>query len=796
MIKFRPILRVLFTFIVLFGISFGFNPVQKTQAQTPTVHINSCQTLNQANTNYILDNDVQSAGTCFRIIAPGISLDLGGHTVTYNNQQGDISCGAYDSSGITHSCAYGVTIGDDGHWLNVNSDSYIKILNGSIVQGNGTGTYSHAILGRYTNLNNLEVGSVNITVHTDDSSAIKLDGSTGSNIHDNTITSNITYIHNRHAYDGYAMHLYPINANIYNNKIMGGQGGIFVGGSGAGNINIYSNDISHRALDTNGYGIMISNYGSQPIHDVKAYNNNIHTTDGCGIEIDGNYYNIEIYSNNINVQMGPKFINNGFGYALTAWGIKGRQGNQDVTGLGRMRVHDNIIVSTTKDGQVQDAAGIGIYDSGSNLNNEYYNNIITVSTDGSLVPIENPKPRIAAGIKNAGDRIGGSCCTGDIVSDSGTRISNNTITSNNYNIWLATEDGVGQNNLAWTSNTLIKGANPINYHTLRMGFWIQATQGHIFLDTKTLNGADIDDLEIAGDPGAPYSLYVKWYLDVLVKNASGQAIPGASVSAAATGGGAESPSVTTDANGRARLELTQYYRYGNTYPPTSNYTNYTPHNLTVSAAGYSPKNSSTTMDTSKEMAVVLGGTDGPVISNVVANVDQNAKTATITWSTDQSVASSVDYGLDTNYGTNKSGGTGTGHSATLTSLTSPATYHFRITAGTNQGVDHTFFLLAQLTQGLTLIKSADKTQVQSGQTITYTINYTTNQSTNNVVVTDPIPAGALYVSGSGKLNGIAKTDAADSDEFSLVGSVPTWNLGNLLSGATGNVSFQVRVNQI
>ena len=97
--------------------------------------------------------------------------------------------------------------------------------------------------------------------------------------------------------------------------------------------------------------------------------------------------------------------------------------------------------------------------------------------------------------------------------------------------------------------------------------------------------------------------------------------------------------------------------------------------------------------------------------------------------------------------------------------------------------------------GLTLQKLADKTQVRSGDIITYTINYTNGtQQSNNVKIEDPIPIGTSYVAGSAKLNGVAKTDAADSDEFSLIGSVPTWSLGNLLSNAAGYVSFQVRVN--
>jgi hypothetical protein len=41
--------------------------------------------LDQATTRYVLETDVQADGTAFVIAAAGVTLDLNGHTVTYNN---------------------------------------------------------------------------------------------------------------------------------------------------------------------------------------------------------------------------------------------------------------------------------------------------------------------------------------------------------------------------------------------------------------------------------------------------------------------------------------------------------------------------------------------------------------------------------------------------------------------------------------------------------------------------------------------------------------------------------------
>jgi hypothetical protein len=58
-------------------------PVPLVFAQT--AYVASCGNLNQANTTYILNNDVSSQGTCITITADGITLDLNGHIVTYDN---------------------------------------------------------------------------------------------------------------------------------------------------------------------------------------------------------------------------------------------------------------------------------------------------------------------------------------------------------------------------------------------------------------------------------------------------------------------------------------------------------------------------------------------------------------------------------------------------------------------------------------------------------------------------------------------------------------------------------------
>ncbi|MRR55633.1 MAG: hypothetical protein EG822_14190 [Deltaproteobacteria bacterium] len=67
------------------------NISEKSLAYTVSTPVNSlvpvsaCGYLDKANTTYVLQNDVSSAGTCFAVIAQNVVLDLNGHTVTYDN---------------------------------------------------------------------------------------------------------------------------------------------------------------------------------------------------------------------------------------------------------------------------------------------------------------------------------------------------------------------------------------------------------------------------------------------------------------------------------------------------------------------------------------------------------------------------------------------------------------------------------------------------------------------------------------------------------------------------------------
>jgi uncharacterized repeat protein (TIGR01451 family) len=100
----------------------------------------------------------------------------------------------------------------------------------------------------------------------------------------------------------------------------------------------------------------------------------------------------------------------------------------------------------------------------------------------------------------------------------------------------------------------------------------------------------------------------------------------------------------------------------------------------------------------------------------------------------------------------------------------------------------------------TVTDRAGGNQPASGATVHYTLSVSTAGAGTafGVIVTDPVPAGTTYTSGTLRLNGTLLSDAADSDAGNVGGTAPgivTVRLGDVSSASPAQlITFDVKID--
>ncbi len=502
--------------------------------------ISNCGTLSTSNQIYVLKNDVSSSGTCFTIDGNNISLDLNGHTVTYGTSLQNAS-NEYEYAGIKN--------------YRYNRRN-IKIYNGKIVQATNGGKISPAV---WINAPNTEVRNLNIDVNGGDASGIFCDFCpTGVDIHHNEINNTSTLVDWRHNVQASinAPRSYG-NLKIYDNKITGGpQAGIFVSTYNQANnqgYKIYNNHISHDERYSNGFGIHL--YGSwfddvsnETGETAEIYNNTITPNygRGIGIELSPQGSDIKVYQNTIDSKSRNKSLQ-----------------------AGNIIEYDPYWVYGIK---IEDSYGVSVYQNNvkvraNSTTGHAYAIDVTLPTNSNTKIYSNTFEAVTTiSSKNA-------CVLRPTQSESENkaRISNNRFVSNNKIIYIDANGGFGTN---YESNTFVKGINPIDFRILYFANTDYGAGDYIFIDPKFENGATFSNTYFSSNIQTA-NFKVKWYLNIEIKDKNVDPISGVTVLS-----NKESTPWLTDANGRARLELSEYER------TKTNITYFNPHQITLSKSGY------------------------------------------------------------------------------------------------------------------------------------------------------------------------------------------------------------------
>lgn len=190
----------------------------------PPIIPSVCETITTPNVYYTLDNNVESAGTCFTINAINVTLDCQGHTINYSTGSGTIVNGVKVQA------------------------NYTTIKNCKVTEATGAGNSNNGI--------NIDASSFNTTVE-NNTIIVWSVASSGvaysswavviSNNIINASTEGISVL-------GY-------NSSVYRNNMTVNSTGISISNAGYTNNNIYENNIYAKT-----YGM-----------DIKGYNNTIYS---------------------------------------------------------------------------------------------------------------------------------------------------------------------------------------------------------------------------------------------------------------------------------------------------------------------------------------------------------------------------------------------------------------------------------------------------------------------------------------------------------------------------------------
>lgn len=212
--------------------------------------LSACGTLSTTNAFYQLTADLSASGSCLLIAANGVSINLNGHTITYQTGgSGSTGCvfGVYaapsfDSFWNTGQCA-------NGNATSSTANAF-SVFNGTITQGsclggpdNFAGTSSGEfmgsdpiLVGQFNASNASNVSIFNLQFNTCAGSTQSIYSrqiSNGWTIHDTNTTSKVVEVQSRSNYQHMGIALCnncqnagnTTGATIYNNSISGGAGG-------------------------------------------------------------------------------------------------------------------------------------------------------------------------------------------------------------------------------------------------------------------------------------------------------------------------------------------------------------------------------------------------------------------------------------------------------------------------------------------------------------------------------------------------------------------------------------------
>jgi len=497
--------------------------------------------LDRANATYVLTEDITSDGTAIFLAAPGVTLDLNGHTVTYDDKKDTSQQGA---------------CGIRGHKRRGLRLSKLKVLNGTIKRGKGKSTTRRIYEDLYGPMffyGPREMEIAGVTVDYDGEQVIALlwiNNGDRNDVHHNVFLDRATRLINRHVGLDIVAARFD-NSRVHHNLVKRTRHrGLRCGGT---NTELYSNEVYIDSWATNSYGLWVGD-------DAVGHHNRVF---GSGFHPIGlmlgyiNAKNRKYHSNYIQMQ------------AVARTDIVDRwRGGQGGGGGGSVGMSG-----------VTPAVGLRLQ-KGPQENIEFTGNVVVCKAWGEKALTRGMFLVPTSGVRNVtikdnvvklvveDDKADGWAVAGLGARGENITLEGNTIISNICNVRFGDPYSVG-GTYRFVSNRFVRiGGNP-RYKTVRIGDRKGPTSGHVFLDSRFEGGAGFDEVSFEGRGERDFT--VQWTLTVRTE-------PGAHVTITDKDG-KEVFSGNADTKGRVSAALSQYLVNPN------GKTSFTPHTVKVEKGG-------------------------------------------------------------------------------------------------------------------------------------------------------------------------------------------------------------------
>ncbi len=490
--------------------------------------------------HYVLTQDIVADQTAILVNSGDVTLDLNGHTVTYNARPMVETWGSGNPNRWWDRSPYGVKA-DGGRSGRQN----VRVLNGHIIQGAGSSGGSANQRGcapvGLANGTSGELAGLILTWHGNQVAGVEFTyGSDNMTIHHNVLRDMGTEIVNRHQ----AVRALARGGVMHHNLLARArQRGIEANRPGS---HIYRNEIYVDSWTTNSFAIAPTT--NSRIHDNRIFGGGYLAV---GIATFGGTDGVHVHDNFILVQATQP---------LRRWPEYGPQsgahGIRVQWGAVNTLVENNVVIGRARDGGRSRTLWVA---PSSNVTGVLFRNntIKSISEDTQTDDVA------AISITGENDSVG---------RHEPMMFLNNRIIANLNNVRAGETYGGGSHGTRFIGNTFVRSEpQRDDYHTLQIGFWTREIYDHQFIDSKFENGASQESFKFVGTAGSRRDFAVGHTITV-------RTVPQATVTATDRENN-EVFSGQADSQGVLDIPLLQYRQ-----SPDGRVT-LTPHKLTIDADG-------------------------------------------------------------------------------------------------------------------------------------------------------------------------------------------------------------------